>query len=238
MDNYEPRNIDQQINDGFRALAPVEQAKMAEARGLVDGLADDEIKGLYADFERNAGEAHEVSATLMPELQKLRARLPTAYNQVQVLAEAQALEPRVAAEVNGRLDAATAAVQMMAPLLFARALPTLTDPQSRSEKIHEAEMLVANLSGPHLLNALAALAGGQDRQLAAICVGSWGKARLGGNKAAHDVVVRAAVQGSLNYGSESEKRHAAAYGTLPTTAMKALAVTRTRTRERLRGRPI
>jgi hypothetical protein len=229
--------FDSQINSGFAALAPVEEGHMAAARGQLDGLSE-EIQGLFGDFERNASAAHEASATLHPQLQKLRDSLATRLNQVQVMQEAQALEVRVPAEVKGRLDAATTAVQMMEPLLFAHALPTLKDPQERAAAVHEVEMLTAGLSGVELVLRLTQLAKGSDRRHSAVVASSWGKARLGGDEAAHNIVVREAVKGSLAYGTESEKKHAAAYGALPATAMKALAVARTRTRERLRGRPI
>jgi len=236
-ESYEHRNFDQQIDQGFAALAPVEEAHMAAARGLLDGLSD-EIQGLFGDFERNTNEAHAVSATLTPQLQQLRARAPTTFNQVGLLQEARALEVRIPAEVNGRLDAANAAIGMMEPLLFARALPTLEDRQERHDAQREVEMMTSGLSGLQLVARMNQLASGADRRLAAVVVSTWGKARLGGDEAAHKTVVRVALQGSLAHGTESEKKHAAAYAALPTAAMKALATAKTRTRERLRGRPI
>jgi hypothetical protein len=240
MENYEHNNIDKQVNEGFAALAPVEQAKMDEARGLIEPL-DDDIKGLFADFERNTSEAHAASATLLPQLQKLRTTAQSALfppTPAQLVAEAQKIEQASTAEVESRIQAALTAGQMIEPLLFSRAIPSLKDPQERNDAVREVEMLTAGLSGLPLVVRLGQIARGPDRRHAAVVASTWGKAKLGGDQAGHDTVVRQALQGSLEHGSESEKKHAKAYGELPMTASKVLAIARTRTRERLRGRPI
>ena len=68
--------------------------------------------------------------------------------------------------------------------------------------------------------AMAQLAGGSNRRLAAVVAGTWGYARLGGDATQHEAVRMNALQGSLVHS---------------TAALKALVIARTRANRRLQG---
>jgi hypothetical protein len=236
--------VEERIDESFAALAPLEQQTMTEARDMVAGLADD-VKGVWADVEKQMHDAASVAGSAAYELQRLKTDVATnlATNPVAARAKMIEIAQRAPADLKARYDSAGAAIAELLPaLLENRAMPSLEDPQQRNEAIMELQMLLAGKSGPALTLALAAIAGGSDRRLATLVAGSWGKARLvaGGVPlkdvdAQHHALRMQALQGTIKYGTPQEAAHARAFGKLNVLALRALVMARTRSARRLGG---
>src|ERR1700736_4906268 len=141
------------------------------------------------------------SGSAAHQLQQLRAdNMSSPAGVRQRIAE---LEAKAPAEVKSRFDAATLALRDVLPaVLLSHALPAMPeDSQARSEAIGETAMLLAGKSGAALTMAMAQLAGGSNRRLAAVVAGTWGYARLGGDATQHEAVRMNALQGSLVHGT-------------------------------------
>lgn len=111
-------------------------------------------------------------------------------NPVGVRTRIRELEAKAPAEIKGRYDAATVAVQDVLPaLILNRALPTMPEAsQARAEALEEVRMLLVDKSGAALTAAMIRMAGGSERRHAAVVASSWGHARLGGDATQHEAV--------------------------------------------------
>jgi hypothetical protein len=98
-----------------------------------------------------------------------------------------------------------------------------------------AQVVGFGTAGPNLPTKMAVIAKGSNRGQAAVVTGTWGLARLRGDAQAHGAIVVQSLAGTLQHGTDAEKKAAVAYTRLAGNLAKVIAVHGQRARLRAGG---
>jgi hypothetical protein len=214
----------------------IEQREMGSAGAQAAKLSPavvDSFKDVRAAIHRGATASGQAAA----ELERLRSDPANRTNGVLndgTRIHIEELSRQAPAGVQGAYEQALSGVDVLSAQLLVGAMPRI-EGQERSEAVDEVKMLLESKAGEDLISAMRRIAGGSNRKHAAVVVGSWGHAKLGGDDKVHSAIQLLALEGAKKYGTPQEKAHAEAFESLPVTLRKGIATSRARARHRIGG---